>query len=69
MTSRSEPARVLLRPEEAANSLGISRATAYRLIRAGELRTVRLGSRMKVPVAAVEEFAARLDAEAAAARG
>lgn len=45
--------RLLLRPEEAADLLGVSRAQAYRLIAAGELPYVRLGHRIRVPVEAL----------------
>lgn len=37
--------------EEAVRTLGISRRSAYRLIAAGELRTVKLGGRRLVPAA------------------
>ena len=34
--------------EHAARLLGVSRATAYRLVRSGELRAVRVGRRVLV---------------------
>lgn len=47
---------VLYRVEEAAEALRISRATLYELIRCGSLRTVKLGGRRLVPVAAISEY-------------
>ncbi|WP_125772980.1 helix-turn-helix domain-containing protein [Antribacter gilvus] len=47
---------VVYRVEEAAEALRISRATIYELIRSGNLRTVKLGGRRLVPVAAVSEY-------------
>jgi excisionase family DNA binding protein len=35
--------RLLLRAEEAAGALGVSRATVYRLMREGDLASVRIG--------------------------
>ena len=46
-------ARLLLRPSEAANALGISRAKAYELIAAKDLPSVRLGGSIRVPVEAL----------------
>ncbi len=42
--------------EEAAQVLGISRSTAYECVRRGELRALRLGRRLVVPRAALEEL-------------
>jgi excisionase family DNA binding protein len=38
-----------LSPKDAAKSLGISRATLYRLINTGRLRVVKIGSRSVIP--------------------
>jgi excisionase family DNA binding protein len=38
-----------LSPKDAAKSLGISRATLYRLINNGSLRVVKIGSRSIIP--------------------
>ena len=38
-----------LSPKDAAKSLGISRATLYRMISAGRLRVVKIGSRTVIP--------------------
>jgi excisionase family DNA binding protein len=46
--------RLLLRPREAAEALGISRSRAYELIASGDLPSVRIGSSVRVPVVALE---------------
>ncbi len=56
----------LLRPEEAAHLLGISRSKVYELIRAGRLRAVKLDGSRRIPREAVEELIATLTKEAAA---
>ena len=40
---------------EAGNLLGVSRSTAYELVRTGELDSVQLRRRVVVPVAAIAE--------------
>jgi excisionase family DNA binding protein len=37
-------------PAEAARLLGLSRTTIYRLIKAEKLRTMKVGSRIVIPV-------------------
>jgi excisionase family DNA binding protein len=49
-------ARKALSVEMAAEMLGISRSMGFKLIRLGELRSVKAGTRTLVPVAAVDEF-------------
>lgn len=44
------------RVEEAAEALRLSRSVIYELIRSGQLRTVKQGSRRLVPVAALHEY-------------
>ena len=44
--------------EEAAQILGISRASAYSAAKTGELPTIRLGNRLLVPDAALEKLLA-----------
>ena len=53
-----EPAvvRKALSVEMAAQMLGISRSMGFKLIRRGELRSIKAGTRTLVPVAAVDEF-------------
>lgn len=55
---------VLYRVEEAAEALRLSRSATYELIRSGLLRTVKVGSRRRVPVDAVVEYAAALESAA-----
>lgn len=56
---------LLVRPEDAARVLGIGRTKVYELIHSGALRSVRVGGLRRVPVAALDEFVARLEADAA----
>jgi excisionase family DNA binding protein len=56
---------LLVRPEDAARVLGVGRTKVYELIRSGVLRSVRVGGLRRVPVAALNEFVARLEEEAA----
>jgi excisionase family DNA binding protein len=53
-------AKLLLKPEEAAARLSISRASCYQLLARGELRSVTIGRSRRVPVAAIEDYIARL---------
>lgn len=49
--------RVLVRPDEAAAALSVSRRTVYRLIDTGKLQTVTLGSSRRFVVwASVEKL-------------
>lgn len=55
---------VLLRPEEAAQMLCISRTAVYGLIGSGELRSLTIGRRRRIPRAALDDFVTRRLAEA-----
>jgi excisionase family DNA binding protein len=48
--------KLLLRPQEAAESLGISRAKVYALLADGTLPRVKVGSSIRVPLAALEQW-------------
>lgn len=49
--------RLLLRPSEVADSLGIGRSKAYELIAAGVIPSIRLGkSSVRVPSAALRAW-------------
>lgn len=48
--------RLLLRPMEVAEVLGIGRSRAYELIREGQLPTVRLGRSVRVPADRLREW-------------
>ncbi|MGN9841604.1 excisionase family DNA-binding protein [Nonomuraea sp. H19] len=63
MTTNIAP--LLLRPEEAADYLGIGRTKVYELIRSGALRSVRIGTLRRVPATALTEFVTQLEQEAA----
>jgi excisionase family DNA binding protein len=54
--------RVLLRPEEVAQALGVSRTIVFELIRAGALRSVNIGAARRVSATALAEYVAALEA-------
>jgi excisionase family DNA binding protein len=51
--------RMLYRPTEAADAIGISRARAYSLIAEGVIPSIRVGHSIRVPVEALREWIAR----------
>jgi len=53
--------RLLLRPVEAAERLGIGRTKLYELLRSGELRSVKIGGARRVSATALADFVAALD--------
>ena len=61
------PVTFLLTAEETAQALRISRTSVYELIRTGQLASVRIGRRRRIPVAAVEQYVAGLSDSAPAA--
>ena len=58
--------RLLFRPEEAAELLGIGRTTVYQAMRCGQLDSVRIGTARRIPAAAMAQFVEMLRAEATA---
>ena len=50
--------RILLRPDEAAEALGISRSKCYALLAAGRLPSVRVGASRRVPLDALQHWIA-----------
>ncbi len=52
--------KLLLRPEEAAELLSISRSKVYELIGTGELISVRIGASRRIPADALTEFVRQL---------
>ena len=72
MKSTATEGQSLLKVPEAAARLGLSRATVYRLIAAGQLdyvtvrteRTVKSAGRTRIPSGAVDAYIARLAKEA-----
>jgi excisionase family DNA binding protein len=57
MTIFSAPP-LLLKVPEAARMLNVSRTTLYELMRAGDIRTVRIGRAVRVPVRELERWVA-----------
>ena len=55
--------KLLLRINEAAERLGVSRSAAYTLIQRGEIRTIHIGKSRRVPAEALTEFVKRLEAD------
>ncbi len=47
---------LVMRPEEVAEALRCGRSSVYEAIRRGDIRAVRLGRRVLVPRAALEEL-------------
>ena len=48
--------QLLLTPIQAARALGIGRSKLYELMRAGAIRSIRIGTCRRVPTTALEEF-------------
>ena len=59
--SLGRPPRLLLTVEEAAERIGICRSNMFKLIRQGEIRSVKVGRLRRVTPAALEDFVTRLD--------
>ena len=55
--------KLLFRPAEAADSLGVSRARLYQLIAAGEIDSVKVGASRRIPAADLDAFVQRLRSE------
>ena len=55
----SDDLRLLLTVREAAVVLAIGRTTLYQLIADGQVRTVRIGRAVRIPVAELESFVDR----------
>jgi excisionase family DNA binding protein len=67
-TPQPVPVRVLLTVEEAAQRLHLGKTTTYALLRAGEIESVRIGRLRRIPVDAINSYAARLARGQATAR-
>ena len=50
--------KLLLRPAEAAEAIGVGRSKVYELLASGELPSIRVGSSIRVPVDALREWIA-----------
>ena len=54
--------KILLRPSEAAEAIGVGRSKLYALLASDELPSIRLGGSVRVPVEALKSWvAAQLD--------
>ena len=66
MTTTTQPAakppvaRLALRVEEAAATVGIGRTKAWTFVYSGEWPSFRIGRSVRIPVAGLEEWIARL---------
>jgi excisionase family DNA binding protein len=63
MPEQNQPTRqidpLLVRVEEAARILSLSRSTIYQMLESGELPSVRRGAARRIPVAALHDWIAR----------
>ena len=60
--------KLLLKPSEVAEALGVGRTTAYALIRAGALPSVQVGGSVRVPAEALRRWVEKAGASLTAAR-
>jgi excisionase family DNA binding protein len=51
--------RLLLRPDEAAETIGVGRATVYALVKKGELPSVRVGDSVRIPADGLRKWVDR----------
>ena len=58
--AQGRPPRLLLTVEEAADRIGVCRSSMFKLIRQGDIRSVKVGRLRRVTPAALEDFVARL---------
>jgi len=56
--------RLFYRPKDAAVMLGMSRTAVFRLIKTGELRSIKHEGYRLIPASALEQFARELEAAA-----
>lgn len=52
--------KLLLTATEAASALGIGRSKVYELLRAGSLRSVRIGAARRIPADALRDYVSAL---------
>ena len=55
--------RLLLRPAEAAEAIGIGRSKVYELLASGDLPSIRIGGVIRVPVTSLHAWIERQLAE------
>jgi len=56
--------RLFYRPKDAAVMLGMSRTAVFRLIKTGELRSIKHEGYRLIPASALKQFARKLEAAA-----
>jgi excisionase family DNA binding protein len=61
--------RMLLRPREAADALGIGRSKLYELLQKGTLDSVRIGACRRIPLDALDDLVARLREQSPSSEG
>ncbi len=49
--------RLMLKPKEAADAVGVGRTLFYRLVKAGVIPSCRVGKSIRIPVAALRAWA------------
>ena len=54
--ARTAWARQTRKPKEASALLGIGERSVYALVRSGQLRSIRVGRKILIPLSAIEEF-------------
>jgi excisionase family DNA binding protein len=64
LPSDAPASKLLLRVEEAAHLLSLSRKTIYDLMRRGELASLKIGGCRRIPLTALHAFIARLESVA-----
>jgi excisionase family DNA binding protein len=64
VADKPEVKRLLLRPREVADLIGVSRTTAYDLINAGQIPSIKINGLLRVPAAGLEQMIADRLAEA-----
>jgi excisionase family DNA binding protein len=57
--------KLLLRPAEVGEMIGVSRAQAYVLIQKGIIPSVRIGASVRVPLDSLQAYIKQLTAESA----
>jgi excisionase family DNA binding protein len=56
---KSTTPKVLYRAEEAAEIMSLSRTAVFGLIRAGDLDTIKIGHRRRIPLSSIQDYVAR----------
>jgi excisionase family DNA binding protein len=56
LRENGRPDRLALTVDEAAEELTLSRITVYRLVKGGDLRARRCGTRILIPRSALDEY-------------